>query len=251
MDLGLKGRTAVVCASSKGLGKACAAALAAEGADVVINGRNPETVAAAVKEISAVAKGRVIPVVADVATEDGRALLLQPIPHPDILVTNCGGPPFGNFRDFDRSDWMRAIEGNMLSAIDLIKAVIDPMIERRHGRIVNITSVAELCLSNAARSGLTGFVAGLAREVSRANVTINNLLPGTFATDRILEQARHAAKDISFEEQVALWQAQEVSGRMGRPEELGALCAFLCSDHAGYVTGQNILMDGGGYPGTF
>jgi 3-oxoacyl-[acyl-carrier protein] reductase len=152
---------------------------------------------------------------------------------------------------------MRAIEGNMLSAIDLIKAVIDPMIERRHGRIVNITSVAvkapiaELCLSNAARSGLTGFVAGLAREVSRANVTINNLLPGTFATDRILEQARHAAKDISFEEQVALWQGQEVSGRMGRPEELGAFCAFLCSDHAGYVTGQNILMDGGGYPGTF
>jgi 3-oxoacyl-[acyl-carrier protein] reductase len=257
MDLGLKGRTAVVCASSKGLGKASAAALAAEGADVVVNGRNPETVAAAVKEITARAKGRVIPVVADVTTVDGRALLLQPIPQPDILVTNCGGPPFGNFRDFDRSDWMRAIEGNMLSAIDLIKAVIDPMIGRRHGRIVNITSVAvkapiaELCLSNAARSGLTGFVAGLAREVSRDNVTINNLLPGTFATDRILEQARHAAKDVSFEEQVAQWQAEEVSGRMGRPEELGAMCAFLCSDHAGYITGQNILMDGGGYPGTF
>ena len=257
LELGLKGKTAVVCASSKGLGKACAAALAAEGADVVVNGRNPETVSAAVKEISAVARGRVIPVVADLTTEEGRARLLGPIPQPDILVNNCGGPPFGNFRDFDRSDWLRAIEGNMLSAIDLIKAVIDPMILRRHGRIVNITSVAvkapiaELCLSNAARSGLTGFVAGLAREVSRATVTINNLLPGTFATDRILEQARHAAKDIGFEEQVALWQAEEVSGRMGRPEELGAMCAFLCSDHAGYITGQNILMDGGGYPGTF
>ncbi|MEI6573064.1 MAG: SDR family oxidoreductase [Alphaproteobacteria bacterium] len=257
MDLHLNGRTAVVCASSKGLGKACAATLAAEGADVVVNGRKPETVAAAVKEISAVAKGRVIPIVADLTTEEGRSLIMQPIPQPDILVTNCGGPPFGNFRDFDRRDWMRAIEGNMLSAIDLIKAVIDPMIQRRKGRIVNITSVAvkapiaELCLSNAARSGLTGFVAGLAREVSRFNVTINNLLPGTFATDRILEQARHAANNISYEEQVALWQAQEVSGRMGMPEELGAVCAFLCSDHAGYITGQNILMDGGGYPGTF
>lgn len=257
MDLHLNGRTAVVCASSKGLGKACAATLAAEGADVVINGRNPETVASAVKEISSVAKGRVIPIVADLTTEEGRSLIMKPIPQPDILVTNCGGPPFGNFRDFDRSDWMRAIEGNMLSAIDLIKAVIDPMIHRRGGRIVNITSVAvkapiaELCLSNGARSGLTGFVAGLAREVSRFNVTINNLLPGTFATDRILEQARHAANNISYEEQVALLQAQEVSGRMGMPEELGAVCAFLCSDHAGYITGQNILMDGGGYPGTF
>lgn len=257
MDLHLNGRTAVVCASSKGLGKACAATLAAEGADVVINGRNPETVASAVKEISSVAKGRVIPIVADLTTEEGRSLIMKPIPQPDILVTNCGGPPFGNFRDFDRRDWMRAIEGNMLSAIDLIKAVIDPMIHRRGGRIVNITSVAvkapiaELCLSNGARSGLTGFVAGLAREVSRFNVTINNLLPGTFATDRILEQARHAANNISYEEQVALLQAQEVSGRMGMPEELGAVCAFLCSDHAGYITGQNILMDGGGYPGTF
>ena len=253
MDFGLKGRTAVVCASSKGLGKACAAALAAEGADVVINGRNPETVAAAVKEISAVAKGRVIPVVADVATEDGRALLLQPIPHPDILVTNCGGPPFGNFRDFDRNDWMRAIEGNMLSAIDLIKAVIDPMIERRHGRIVNITSVAvkapiaELCLSNAARSGLTGFVAGLAREVSRANVTINNLLPGAYDTDRLKGTMKGAAEKTGQPIEAIMDARKKTipALRFGHPDEFGETCAFLCSAQASYITGQNIAVDGG------
>jgi|LauGreDrversion4_2_1035121.scaffolds.fasta_scaffold335233_2 3-oxoacyl-[acyl-carrier protein] reductase len=257
LDLGLNGRTAIICASSKGLGKACAIALAAEGADVIVNGRDSETLLAAVAEIAAVAKGKVIPIVADLTTVEGRARLLEPIPQPDILVTNCGGPPFGNFRNFNRTDWLSALEGNMLSAIDLIKGVIDPMILRRHGRIVNITSVAvkapiaELCLSNGARSGLTGFVAGLAREVSHASVTINNILPGTFATDRILEQARHAAAGITVDEQLAIWKAQEVSGRMGRPHELGALCAFLCSEHAGYITGQNILMDGGGYPGTF
>jgi len=259
MDLGIAGLTAVVCASSRGLGKACAAALAHEGVRVVINGRDPAHLQAAEAEIRRHAAADVVPVVADVTTLEGRSALLAAAGQVDILVNNAGGPPAGDFRTFSRADWLAAIDANMLSAIELIKATIDPMIARRLGRIVNITSgavkapISYLALSNGARSGLTGFVAGLAREVSRHNVTINNLLPGSFETDRLVGTARtQGEKDgLSVEEQLARWQAGEASGRFGDPKEFGAVCAFLCSIHAGYLTGQNLLMDGGTYPGTF
>ncbi|MET0483204.1 MAG: SDR family oxidoreductase [Aestuariivirgaceae bacterium] len=259
MDLGIAGLTAIVCASSRGLGKACAAALAREGVRVVINGRDPAHLRAAMAEIRREAAGEVVAVEADVATPAGRSALLAAAGRADILVNNAGGPPTGDFRDFSRDDWLAAIDANMLSAVELIKATIDPMISRRFGRIVNITSgavkapISYLALSNGARSGLTGFVAGLSREVSRHNVTINNLLPGSFETDRLVDTARTQAEreGLSEEEQLARWRAGEVSGRFGRPEEFGAVCAFLCSTHAGYITGQNLLMDGGTYPGTF
>lgn len=259
MDLGLKGRTALVCASSKGLGKACALALAKEGARVVINGRDRENLLRTVEEIAGATGSEVISVASDVTTPGGRSALIEAAPRPDILVNNAGGPPAGNFRDWTRDDWIRALDANMLAAIELIKATIDPMVERRFGRIVNITSgavkapISYLGLSNGARSGLTGFVAGLAREVSRHNVTINNLLPGSFETDRLLGTARNVAEKEgrSKEEQLALWRQGEVSGRFGRPEEFGAACAFLCGAQAGYITGQNLLLDGGTYPGTF
>jgi 3-oxoacyl-[acyl-carrier protein] reductase len=259
MDLGIAGLTAIVCASSRGLGKACAAALAREGVRVVINGRDPAHLRAAMAEIRREAAGEVVAVEADVATPAGRSALLAAAGRADILVNNAGGPPTGDFRDFSRDDWLAAIDANMLSAVELIKATIDPMIARRFGRIVNITSgavkapISYLALSNGARSGLTGFVAGLSREVSRHNVTINNLLPGSFETDRLVDTARTQAEreGLSEEEQLARWRAGEVSGRFGRPEEFGAVCAFLCSTHAGYITGQNLLMDGGTYPGTF
>ena len=259
MDLGIAGLTAIVCASSRGLGKACAAALAREGVRVVINGRDPAHLRTAEAEIRRQAAGEVIAVDADVTTPAGRSALLAAAGRTDILVNNAGGPPAGDFRGFSRDDWLAAIDANMLSAIELIKATIDPMIARRFGRIVNITSgavkapISYLALSNGARSGLTGFVAGLAREVSRHNVTINNLLPGSFETDRLVDTARTQAEraGLSEEEQLERWRAGEVSGRFGKPEEFGAACAFLCSAHAGYITGQNLLMDGGTYPGTF
>ena len=259
MDLGIAGLTAIVCASSRGLGKACAAALAREGVRVVINGRDAAHLSAAEAEIRREATAEVVAVEADVTTIAGRSALLAAAGRTDILVNNAGGPPAGDFRDFSRQDWLVAIDANMLSAIELIKATIDPMIARRFGRVVNITSgavkapISYLALSNGARSGLTGFVAGLAREVSRHNVTINNLLPGSFETDRLVDTARTQAEreGLSEEEQLARWRAGEVSGRFGKPEEFGAVCAFLCSAHAGYVTGQNLLMDGGTYPGTF
>jgi 3-oxoacyl-[acyl-carrier protein] reductase len=259
MDLGIAGLTAIVCASSRGLGKACAAALAREGVRVVINGRDPAHLSAAEAEIRRAATAEVVAVEADVTTIAGRSALLAAAGRTDILVNNAGGPPAGDFRDFSRQDWLAAIDANMLSAIELIKATIDPMIARRFGRVVNITSgavkapISYLALSNGARSGLTGFVAGLAREVSRHNVTINNLLPGSFETDRLVDTARTQAEreGLSEEEQLARWRAGEVSGRFGKPEEFGAVCAFLCSANAGYVTGQNLLMDGGTYPGTF
>jgi 3-oxoacyl-[acyl-carrier protein] reductase len=259
MDLGIAGLTAIVCASSRGLGKACAAALAREGVRVVINGRDPAHLRAAESEIRKAASAEVVTVAADVTTSQGRSALLAAAGRIDILVNNAGGPPAGDFRDFSREDWLAAIDANMLSAIELIRATIDPMIARRFGRIVNITSgavkapISYLALSNGARSGLTGFVAGLAREVSRHNVTINNLLPGSFETDRLIDTARTQAEreGLSEEEQLARWRAGEVSGRFGKPEEFGAVCAFLCSAHAGYITGQNLLLDGGTYPGTF
>ena len=259
MDLDLAGKAAVVCASSRGLGRACAAALAAEGADVVINGLDEGRLARAAKDMRAATRGRVTPVAADVSTPEGWNALLAACPDPDILINNAGGPPAGDFRAWSRGDWMRALDMNLLSVVELIRATIDGMIARRFGRIVNITSsavkapISYLGLSNAARSGLTGFVAGLAREVSPHNVTINNLLPGSFETDRLRETNRAVAEPEgrSVEAQLEIWRKAEVSGRFGRPEELGAICAFLCSGSAGYITGPNILLDGGTYPGTF
>jgi len=258
MDLGIAGRKAIVCASSRGLGRGCAMALAAEGVHVTLNGRDATVLARTEDEIRRA--GRTVQAVAaDVTTPAGRKALLDACPNPDILVNNAGGPPPGDFRDWQRDDWLRAIDNNMLSAIELIRATLDGMIERRFGRIVNITSsavkapITYLGLSNAARSGLTGFVAGLARQCSAHNVTINGLLPGSFDTDRLRESAAHQAKQAgrSLDEQYRVWKDAEVSGRFGTPAEFGAACAFLCSAQAGYITGQNLLLDGGSYPGTF
>jgi 3-oxoacyl-[acyl-carrier protein] reductase len=258
MKLGIEGRWAIVCASSRGLGKGCAMALAEEGVNIVINGINEERLAATAEEITSLADVTVIPIVADVATEDGRARLLEACPNPDILVNNAGGPPAGNFRDFTHAQWLEALEANMLSPIELIKAVIDGMIERRFGRIVNITSgsvkapIASLGMSNGARSGLTGFVAGVAREVSRYNVTINNILPGSFDTDRLRGGAgRGLSHGRTIDSVMDERRAEEASGRFGNPGEFGMVCAFLCGANAGYITRQNILLDGGTYPGTF
>lgn len=258
MDLGLAGKKAIICASSRGLGKACAISLAREGVEVVVNGLNAATLERTAREIRD--SGAIVRAIcADVTTPAGRDQLLSAMPEPDILVNNAGGPPSGDFRDWSREDWIRALDANMLSAIALIKSTIDPMIRRGFGRIVNITSAAVkapypyLGLSNGVRSGLTGFIAGLAREVSVHNVTINNLLPGSFDTDRLADTARPVAEraGISVEEQLERWREGEASKRFGRPAEFGAACAFLCSAHAGYITGQNLLLDGGTYPGTF
>ena len=259
MDFGLTGRRALVCAASKGLGRGCAEALASEGVDVTICARTEQEVAAAAAEIGALAGRPVAWVACDIATEPGRAAALAACPQPDILVNNAGGPPPGDFRDWDRAAWLRALDANMLTPIELIKATVDTMIERRFGRIVNITSSAVkapidiLGLSNGARSGLTGFVAGLARKVAVHNVTINNLLPGSFDTDRLRAtvEARAKAQGKSFDEALNAGRAATPAGRFGSIEEFGATCAFLCSVHAGYIVGQNVLIDGGSYPGTF
>ncbi|OGI48106.1 MAG: 3-oxoacyl-ACP reductase [Candidatus Muproteobacteria bacterium RBG_16_65_34] len=258
MDLGIRGKTALVCAASKGLGKACALALAREGVEITIVARTREPLEATAEEIRA-AGARVTAVAADIATEAGRQAALSACPAPDILVTNAGGPPPGDFRDWTRADWIAALDANMLTPIELIKATLDGMIARRFGRIVNMTSSAVkapidvLGLSNGARSGLTGFVAGLARKTVRHNVTINNLLPGPFATDRQRALVEAAAKSggKTFEQVWAERAAANPAGRFGDPQEFGALCAYLCSRQAGFITGQNILIDGGAYPGTF
>lgn len=259
MDLGIKGRRALVCAASKGLGKACALALAREGVSVTIVARNAGPLATAADEIGGTAGIPVITVVADVVTADGQAKALAACPNPDILVNNAGGPPPGDFRDWSRAEWIAAIEANMLSAIFLIKATVDGMIARKFGRIVNITSGAVkapidiLGLSNGARSGLTGFVAGLARKTVAHNVTINNLLPGPFDTERFHANVVFAARKAGRkpEEILAERIRANPSGRIGDPDEFGAACAFLCSAQAGFITGQNLLLDGGAYPGTF
>ena len=254
MDLGISGRRALVCAASKGLGRGCAQALASEGVAVTIVARTEATLAQTAREIGAVAY-----VACDITTAEGRAAALAACPDPDILITNAGGPPPGDFRQFDRDAWIRAIDANMLTPIELIKATVDSMVERKFGRIINITSSAVkapidiLGLSNGARSGLTGFVAGIARKLARDGVTINNLLPGNFATDRMKTtmegRAKAAGKDMAtmMEAARALIPAQ----RFGNPEEFGAVCAFMCSVQASYLVGQNILLDGGSYPGTF
>ena len=256
MDLGIKGRKAIVCAASKGLGKGCAQALAREGVDLTICARGADALAATAKELGAFGV-KVTPVVCDVTTEAGRKALLAACPDPDILVNNAGGPPPGDFRNFALDDWRKAVEGNMISPIALIHATVYGMMERGFGRIVNITSasikqpIAALELSNGARLGLTGAVAVLARKASRNNVTINGILPGPFDTDRLrgttekLAQSRGVATSVIDAERKAAVPA----GRFGTAEEFGATVAFLCSAHAGYITGQNLLIDGGGYPG--
>ncbi|MGE5467186.1 MAG: SDR family oxidoreductase [Ignavibacteria bacterium] len=259
MDLGIAGRKALVCAASKGLGRACAFALAREGVAVTIVARGQAALEATAAEIRAASGVEVRAVAADIATAEGRAAALAACPQPDILVNNAGGPPPGDFRDWQRDDWLAALDANMLTPIELIKATVDGMLERGFGRIVNITSAAVkapidvLGLSNGARSGLTGFAAGLARKTVGRNVTINNLLPGFFDTDRIrsVVSAQAAAQGIGYEAALASRVAAIPAGRIGDPEEFGAACAWLCSAQAGYITGQNWLLDGGAYPGTF
>ena len=259
MDLGIAGKSALVCAASKGLGRGCAEALAREDVKVTICARTEETVRQAAEEIGAETGTSVRWVACDITTPEGRTRALAACPQPDILVNNAGGPPAGDFRDWDRDAWLRALDANMLTPIELIKATVDGMIARRFGRIVNITSSAVkapidvLGLSNGARSGLTGFVAGLARKVARHGVTINNLLPGPFDTDRLRGNMtlRAQAAGKPLEEIARAAQEANPSGRFGTPAEFGSVCAFLCSVQAGYIAGQNILIDGGAYPGTF
>ncbi|WP_066339860.1 SDR family oxidoreductase [Azohydromonas lata] len=261
MDLGIQGRWALVCAASKGLGKGCARALVQEGVNVVITARGEEALQRTAEELRALAPPgvQVLAVAGDIATAEGRAAALAACPQVDILVNNAGGPPPGDFRDWDREAWIRALDANMLTPIELMKAVVDPMMARGWGRVVNITSAAVkapidiLGLSNGARSGLTGFVAGLSRKTVARGVTINNLLPGPFDTDRIRQTLQGAAAKSGrpVEEIAEERRTQNPAGRFGTADEFGAACAFLCSVHAGFITGQNLLMDGGAYPGTF
>lgn len=253
MDLGLRGKKAIVCAASKGLGRAVAIALAREGVDLVITARGESALAETAATISAATGVSVSIAVGDITTVAGRTAALALCPGPDILITNAGGPPAGDFRNFSDADWHSALQANMLTPIALIRATIDGMTARRFGRIVNITSAAVktpipmLGLSNGARSGLTGFVAGLARQVAKHNVTINNILPGPFLTDRLRDNAAAAAKAAgrSVEEEIALRAQSNPTGRVGTPEEFGDACAFLCAAQSGFIVGQNLLLDGG------
>jgi 3-oxoacyl-[acyl-carrier protein] reductase len=264
MDLGIAGKWALVCGASKGLGFGCAQALSREGVHVLIVARGAEALAAAEQQLLADPQrpqdAQVLRVAADITTPAGRAAVFAVRPEFDIIVTNAGGPPPGDFRDWDREAWVKALDANMLTPIELIKGAVDGMAARGFGRIVNITSssvkapIDILGLSNGARSGLTGFVAGVARtsQLASANVTINNLLPGAFDTDRIRTTlAGQAAKTGKPVEAIVAARQQNIPARrLGTPAEFGAVCAFLCSQHAGYITGQNILSDGGAYPGT-
>jgi 3-oxoacyl-[acyl-carrier protein] reductase len=259
MDLGIRGRTALVCAASKGLGRGCALALAREGVNLVITARGKDTLDETAALIRKECKVSVAAVAGDITTDEGRSAALAACPSPDILVNNAGGPPPGDFRDWDRDAWIKALDANMLAPILLIRTVVDGMIERRFGRIVNITSgavkapIPELGLSNGARTGLTGFVAGLARSVAQHNVTVNNLLPGAFDTERLRANfafnAQKAGK--SPEDMARARMLATPARRLGTTEEFGDACAFLCSVQAGFITGQNLLLDGGAYPGTF
>lgn len=258
MDLGIKGKRALVCASSKGLGLGCARALAEAGVDLVMNARGAEALEAAADAIRADFGVNVTAVAADVTTEGGQAEVLAAAGDVDILVTNAGGPPPGMWSDWDRDDFIAALDANMLTPIALMKALLPGMMARGWGRVVNITSqsvkapIAVLGLSNAARTGLTGYVAGTARQVAGSGVNINNLLPGIHATDRAvaLDTGVTKAQGISMEEAQAQRAATIPAGRYGTKEEFGAACAFLCSQHAGYIVGQNILLDGGGVNST-
>ena len=263
MDLGIKGKWALVCGASKGLGFGCAQALAREGVHAVIVARGAEALEAAAARLRQEAPQgtQVQPIAVDITSADGRAKVFAFRKDYDIVVTNAGGPPPGDFRDWDREAWIKAVDANMLTPIELIKATVDGMAARGFGRIVNITSSAVkapidvLGLSNGARSGLTGFVAGVSRasKLASANVTINNLLPGAFDTDRLKATMEGGAKKSgkSIEEVRELRKKAVPALRFGTPEEFGATCAFLCSQHASYITGQNVLIDGGAYPGTY
>ena len=263
MDLGIKGKWALVCGASRGLGLGCAQALVAEGVHVVLVARRAdvlEDAARALRRDHAAHGAEVITCAQDITTPEGRAAALATHGAFDIVVTNAGGPPPGDFRQWAREDWLRAVDGNMLTPIELIRATVDGMAERGFGRIVNITSSAVkapidiLGLSNGARAGLTGFVAGVSRSsLAARGVTINNLLPGAFDTDRlkVTFQSSAAKSGKSVEELATLRRASIPAQRFGTPAEFGAVCAFLCSQQAGYITGQNILVDGGAYPGTF
>ncbi|HHX90315.1 MAG TPA: SDR family oxidoreductase [Paracoccus sp.] len=253
MDLGIKGKRALVCASSKGLGLGCARALAAAGVDLVMNARGAEALEAAAARIRADFGVTVVAVAADITSEEGRARVLAEAGGVDILVTNAGGPPPGMWQDWEREDFIKALDANMLAPISLIKALVPGMMERGWGRVVNITSqavkapIGVLGLSNSARAGLTGYVAGTARQVAGKGVTINNLLPGIHDTDRAqaLDGGAAKAQGISPEEIRRAREASIPAGRYGTAEEFGAACAFLCSRHAGFIVGQNLLLDGG------
>ncbi len=259
MDLGISGYKAIVCASSRGLGKACARALAEAGCEVVINGRNGKTLDATAAEIAKATGAKVVGVAADVATADGQKALFAACPQPDILINNNAGPPLRDFRELTRQQMIDGVIANMIVAIELIQQVIGPMSERKFGRIVNITSgsvkapLAGLDLSSGARAGLTAFLAGVARTVVDKNVTINNLLPGAFDTDRLRATINKAAeaKGQTLDQAAAARKATIPARRFGDPAEFGAACAFLCSAQAGYITGQNLLIDGGNFPGAF
>jgi 3-oxoacyl-[acyl-carrier protein] reductase len=259
MDLGIEGRRAIVCASSRGLGRACATSLARAGVELVINGLDEARLAAAAQAIREQTGVEVKAVAADVTTREGQAKLLAALPDPDILVTNAGGPPFRDFRELARDDLLKGVTWNMVTPIELIQATIDQMVERRFGRIVNITSISVkmpvqgLDLSSGARAGLTAFLAGVARSVAPAGVTINNLLPGFFDTDRYWAGIDATAKAQGKpREQFAKDRENLVPARrLGDPQELGDACAFLCSARAGYITGQNLLLDGGLFNSAF
>jgi 3-oxoacyl-[acyl-carrier protein] reductase len=261
MDLGIEGKWALVCAASKGLGKGCATALAKEGVNVVITARGADVLEATARELRALGRGEIRAIAGDITTEAGRAAALAACPQVDILVNNAGGPAPGDFREWDRDAWIKAIDANMLTPIELIKATVDKMAERGFGRVVNITSAAVkapidiLGLSNGARSGLTGFVAGLARsgQLAQRGITVNALLPGSFDTDRVRATAAAAGKRSGTTAEAFIEARKQAipARRLGTVEEFGAACAFLCSVHAGYITGQNLLLDGGAYPGTF
>ncbi|GAA1840402.1 SDR family oxidoreductase [Pseudonocardia ailaonensis] len=257
MDLGISGRTAVVCASTQGLGRACATELARAGCTVVVNGRSPESTEKAAADIAAETGATVVPVAGDLNEEAVQDRLVAAVDQVDILVNNNGGPPFRDFREIDREALLTGVVSNMATPIRLIQGVVDGMVERRFGRIVNITSssvkmpIAGLDLSSGARIGLTGFMAGVARSVAHANVTVNFLLPGRFATGRLHSLYEKEARDrgITVEQAAEAASADVPAGRPGDPAEFGAACAFLCSAQAGYITGQSLLMDGGAYPG--
>lgn len=253
MDLGIGGKRALVCASSRGLGRGCAEALAAAGVDLVLNARGAEALETTAAELRAAHGVKVVAVTADITTDEGRAAVLAAAGPVDILVTNAGGPPPGLWSDWSRADFIRALDANMLTPIALMQAVLPGMMDRGWGRVVNITSqsvkapIPQLGLSNAARTGLTGFVAGTARQVAARGVTINNMLPGIHDTDRAtaLDQGVTKAKGVTMAEARAEREATIPARRYGTPAEFGAMCAFLCSVHAGFVVGQNILLDGG------
>jgi 3-oxoacyl-[acyl-carrier protein] reductase len=259
MDLGIAGRKAIVCASSRGLGRACAMRLAEAGCEVVVNGVDPKRVEGTAADIKKATGAKVHAVAANVATKEGQDALFAACPEPDILIGNNAGPPFRDFRELDRQKMIDGVIGNMIVPVELLQRAIDPMIQKKFGRIVNITSgsvkmpLVGLDLSSGARAGLTAFLAGVARSVSQHNVTINFLLPGPFDTDRLRHNAEIAAKrqGISLEEFQTARAAAIPPKRFGTADEFGATCAFLCSVHAGYITGQNVLMDGGIFPGAF